>query len=447
VAETEGVPYFLVEYLAVLADSEAQAAGVVPVPRGVRSLLRSRVASVSQAARQILSAAAVIGRSFDVDLVRETSGRGEEETVSGVEELTARGLVREAESAPEAAYDFTHDQLRQLVHEETSLPRRRLLHRRAAEALARRSRPALGEGRAAVIAEHYRAAGDDRAAAHWFLGAGDASRRVYANADALAHYRSALALGGEDSAALHEAIGDLETLAGDYETALADYEAAAASASVERQAGLEHKLGTVHERRGAWALAETHLSRALQLLPDDAGSGRPRVLADLSLNTYRQGARSRATAEARQALRLATDAGDLLALAQVHNLLGILSAAAGRHRPARRHFADSLHLAEQLANPAARIAALNNLALAERQDGKLERAIELTRTALDACARLGDRHREAALRNNLADLLHQSGRHEPAMEELKKAVAIFAEIGQGIPTEELQPEIWKLVEW
>jgi hypothetical protein len=55
--------------------------------------------------------------------------------------------------------------------------------------------------------------------------------------------------------------------------------------------------------------------------------------------------------------------------------------------------------------------------------------------------RLGDRHREAALRNSLADLLHDADRSDDAMDELKRAVAIFAEVGeQG----RLEPEIWKL---
>jgi hypothetical protein len=58
---------------------------------------------------------------------------------------------------------------------------------------------------------------------------------------------------------------------------------------------------------------------------------------------------------------------------------------------------------------------------------------------------VGDRHREAALHNNLADLLYVAGRSEEAMAHLKRAVAIFAEI--GVDAGEMQPEIWKLVEW
>jgi predicted ATPase len=118
-AVTEGLPFLLTEYLrAPAGDAEWR------LPAGARELLRSRLASVSETGRQVLSAAAVIGRSFDSETVRVTSGRGEEETVDALEELSGRGLVREGA----VDYDFGHEQLRRLVYDDTSLARRRLLH-------------------------------------------------------------------------------------------------------------------------------------------------------------------------------------------------------------------------------------------------------------------------------------------------------------------------------
>ena len=69
--------------------------------------------------------------------MRAASGRGDEEATDGLEELVGRGLVREARRA---GYDFTHGKLRELVYEQTGRARRRLLHRRVAEALLRAGR-------------------------------------------------------------------------------------------------------------------------------------------------------------------------------------------------------------------------------------------------------------------------------------------------------------------
>jgi len=46
---------------------------------------------------------------------------------------------------------------------------------------------------------------------------------------------------------------------------------------------------------------------------------------------------------------------------------------------------------------------------------------------------------------NLADLLQVTGHPDEAMEHLTRAVTLFAEVG-GRPGE-LEPEIWKLVDW
>jgi DNA-binding SARP family transcriptional activator len=412
--ETEGLPFLLVEYLRAL-----DADGELALPAGARAVLRARLDPISETARQVLAAAAVLGRSFDVDTVRAASGRGDEETVAALEELVAHGLIREQAHD----YDFGHEQLRALVYEETSLARRRLLHGRAAEAL----------GAAPAVARHLRLAGREEAAAREYVRAADQARAVFANAEALEHLHAALALGHPDAVMLHTAIGDLQTLGGEYRAALASYETAAA---LGPDPAIEHRLGQVHHRRGEWALAEVHLSAALEAETDAAA--RARVCADLALTVHDGGDPERAARLADEARELAEQAGDPRALGQAHNLLGVLGSG-----DQEAHLERSLALAEELGDPGARVAALNNLAHVQRTRGAFEEALELTHAALELCTTQGDRHREAALRNNLADLLHDAGRPDEAMDQLKRAVAIFAEVGEGEP----QPGVWKLARW
>ena len=417
--DSEGLPLFVVEYLAAMRGGE-DAAGL---PGGVRALLLTRLASVSEGASQLLAAAAVIGRTFDFDVLRETSGRSEDEAVSGLEELGARGLIVEGADG----YDFSHEQLRRLALEQTGFARRRLLHRRAAEALERRA------GDPALIAGHYREAGRTAAAAEAYVAAGERARELYAYAEALEHYASALAHDYPEQALLHERIGDVHTLRGEYRAALSAYEAAAALGSGDRLAGVERKIGQVHDRRGQWDLAERHFEAAIEL----GGEG-ARIAADRSLTARHRGAAGDALAHATRALELAEGSGDPEALAQAHNIVGMLLDDRG-------HLERSLALAEALPDPSVAVAALNNLALACARAGDAERAMELTARALELCSRQGDRHREAALHNNLADLLHRAGRSDEAMAHLKQAAGAFAEIGGD--ADEMQPEVWMLVEW
>ena len=441
--ETEGLPFFLVEYLDALQGGSMEA--IERTPEDVRALIQSRLSTLSQPATQVLAAAAVIGRFLDVETVREASGRSDEETVAALEELTGRGVLREvADPGGRPRYDFDHERVRAVVQEETSLARRLLLNRRVADALAARARrePEL----AALAANHYLQAGRETEAARHFEAAGRHASSLFANAEALAHFEAALALGHPDSAGLHEAIGDLHTLLGEYQAAVANYEAAAALDRADAIGRLEHKLGNVHHRRGEFEAADRHFEAALAALGDDgAEADRARIMADRSLNAHRRGASRTAHSVATRALALAEEAGDGAALAQAHNILGVLASRRGALKEAGRHLERSLALAEGFPEPTARIAALNNLAQVRAAAGDIDQAIELTEQALALCHAQGDRHREAALHGNMADLLHAAGRGEEAMDHLKQAAAAFAEIGaeEGEP----QPEIWKLVEW
>jgi tetratricopeptide (TPR) repeat protein len=335
--------------------------------------------------------------------------------------------------------------MRELVYEETSLARRRLLHRRVGETLSARARRRPQAPPAAAIAHHLELGGDQAEAAVHHRLAGDQARAVYANHDALGHYRAALALGHPDPAGLHADVGDLETLLGNYDTALAAYAAAVAAGAPGDQAELEHKLGGLHLRRGDWDAAERHFASVLLALgPLGQEARRAGATAGRSLAAHRQGRDRDALALAHQALRLADEAGDPTALATAHGMLGMLGTHLGDHDTARDHLQRSLALAETLADPSARVAALNNLALAHRATGEIDQAIHYTEAALELCARQGDRHRQAALHNNLADLLHLDGQRDQAMTHLKQAVAIFAEVGEPGT---LEPEIWKLVAW
>jgi DNA-binding SARP family transcriptional activator len=437
--ETEGLPLFVAEYLAALAHEGDLAEGALP--RELHDVLDSRLSGLGPIARQLLEAAAVVGRSFELDGVRAASGRTDEEAAEGLEELLGRGLVRELSDA-EPTYDFTHDKLRALVYEQISLARRRLVHRRVADELLRGT---TGSERASLVAQHLRLAGDHAAAADQYRRAAEHAASVLAHRDALDHIGAALALGYPDAAGLHERAGDLRTLVGDYAGALSSYETAAADRAGADLGRLEQKLAGVHQRRGEWERAQRRFAVALEAVGDEDLGLRSRILADLSLTLHQAGQSERAGVVAAEARELAESGGDERAQAQAHNLLGVLARGDGRHDVARRELERSLALAEQLGDPAARTAALNNLALVARDAGQLDRALALTEQALALCSADGDRHREAALENNLADLYHVAGRSSESMAHLKRAVAVFAEIGGDEATR--LPEVWKLVSW
>lgn len=437
-AESEGLPLYVAEVLA------AGPGGVLGVPRGVLELIRARIAAVSEVGRQVLAAASVVGRSFDFETVRIASGRSEDETVAGLEELVARGLVREMGAvAGDVRLDFTHARLRDVVYDSLGLVRRRLLHRRVADAL-RGGSSSDDLGRWSQVAHHDAEAGRAAEAAEAHRRAAAYARAVFANAEARQHLESALALGGAPTAELHETLGDVLTLLGDYAGAIAHLEAAAATAEPRRASTIERALALVHVRLGDWMRAESHIAGAIESAGDDARL-RAALLADRSAIAGRLGDRTAAEAAGREALAVAEATGDQEGIARACQVLAVLARATGSLDDAMALLERALSASESLSEPTLRIASLNTLALVRGSRGDRGAAIGLLRDALALCERQGDRHRQAALENNLADLLRAAGHREEAMDHLKRAVAIFADIGgrDGM----LEPEIWKLVEW
>jgi DNA-binding SARP family transcriptional activator/predicted ATPase len=443
--ESEGLPFFVVEYLAAQDRLDPDLEGSWPIPAGVKELVRARLDRIGDPASQVVAAAAVIGRSFTFETVRDTSGRSDEETVEALEDLVAAGIVQESpgDRLDEARFDFRHEKIREVAYGSISLARRRLLHGRVASVLERGDRRRGAQVRPwALIADHRRLAGMTDLAAEAFRRAGDDARRLYANPEALADYEMALGLDHPDGAALHESIADLKTLRGDYGGAARSYEAAAALSPPARIAEIEYKLGVVQLRRGAREAADAHFLAAQAATTDRALAAR--ILADRGLAAHRAGDDVEARRLAEAALEMGSTTGDATVQALAHNVLGILATHGGDPGLARAHLEQSLALATAAGDLGLRVAALNNLALANAIGGNRGQAIEQAESALRLCATQGDRHREAAVHNNLADLLHADGRGEEAMEHLKAAVAIFAEVGEpGI----LEPGIWRLVDW
>ena len=431
VQASEGLPLYVIEALA------AGDAALTRMPMGVRAVLRARLDSVGETAAQVLASASVIGRSFDLAMVRYASGRSEGETVDALDECLRRGLIRETA----AGLDFAHGGLRDIAYESISLTRRRLLHRRVAEGL-RLGLSGTGRddlARMALIAAHERDGGRTAEAAEAFRLAGSRAAAIFANQQAIELDEAALALGYPDAGGVHTEIGRLRTRLGDYEGAIAAFEAAAAGAQEGALPDIEHAIAGAQLRRGDLVAAARHLDAAL------AGASEPallaRVLVDRSIVLRLGGDLPGALAAARKALEVALGADDSRAVGAAHRSLGLIALASGDADDARVASRHAVAATDAL-DPTGRIAALTGLALAEAAAGDVEAGLRQGMSAVEICRQIGDRHLEAAVENHLADLLHTAGRDDEAMTHLRRAVEAFAEVGGAAA--ESDPGIWML---
>ena len=203
-ADTEGNPLFVVEM--VRADQKnaplgnetqpnmdrqaADSAQTLFLPPKVHAVIQSRLTQLSEPTQELVSLAAVIGRSFSYDLLVAVSKRDEDTVVDCLDELWARQIIREQGVD---RYDFSHDRIRDVAYGEVSRTRRRLLHRRVAETLEALQKDALDEV-CGLLAEHYEQAGNSVSAIEYHIRAGDRAREQFALDDALRYYERVLTL-------------------------------------------------------------------------------------------------------------------------------------------------------------------------------------------------------------------------------------------------------------
>jgi class 3 adenylate cyclase len=139
-------------------------AAEVSVPATVQATIAARIDRLEPAAKRTLSAAAVIGARFGLELLTATG------VEPRVEDLVVSELIDPVDLSGDPEYVFHHPLVRAVAYAAQLKSDRAELHRRVAAAVETRD-PESAEENAALIAEHLETAGDLGAAYGWHLRA------------------------------------------------------------------------------------------------------------------------------------------------------------------------------------------------------------------------------------------------------------------------------------
>jgi tetratricopeptide (TPR) repeat protein len=151
-----------------------------PPPEAVADVLARRLSGMSDAAREILQIAAVVGREFDVDLLLALTTHSETEVMKALDEAEDGGVLACVDRKSGDWYRFSHVKIAQVLAQELNARSRRKLHAQIAAALRQREGTAPGE-----IAWHLYRAGDLERAAEAALQAARYALLIHDYDDAL----------------------------------------------------------------------------------------------------------------------------------------------------------------------------------------------------------------------------------------------------------------------
>jgi DNA-binding SARP family transcriptional activator/TolB-like protein len=173
-----GNPFYTIELTAALVDEgllrttdagawqlESTNSGQpIPLPATIREVVGRRLNRLEPEVMAVVEAAAVLGRTFEHDMLPAVSGLGAPACAVAQDELIARRLVRERPDAPRT-YEFTHEIICRVAYDQLSARRREALHRAAAKAWEPRA--SGGPMAQAALTYHRGRAGEPPVRARW----------------------------------------------------------------------------------------------------------------------------------------------------------------------------------------------------------------------------------------------------------------------------------------
>jgi len=199
---TEGNPFFTREIIqALLKDEQVEerkgqwqlkAGADISLPAGLGGLLRERVSRLGPPVETVLTAAAVMGREFKFDLLRNVTTLPDGDLLDALEAALTSDLLEETETG----YRFRHPLIRRALYDSLSRARRAHLHGETAEAIEAvyARRPNGLEPHAEELAFHYDLSNRRDRALAYLIQAGRKAARVFAFEVAINYNERALAL-------------------------------------------------------------------------------------------------------------------------------------------------------------------------------------------------------------------------------------------------------------
>ncbi len=264
------------------------------LPARVEAVIAERIDRLPERLRDILTVASVEGETFTAEVVARVGATDEGETIRSLSRtldrmyrlVSARGILR-VDGRHLSRYRFRHILFQKHLYNSLDSVERVHLHHAVGtfvETLYGEGAEELGaiEAGAAQLARHFQEAGIADKAVKYLRQAGERAQRLYANEEAVDHFRRALALLEEASpdgswrdwqreiaSQLYESLGDVLEWTGEHDEARAAYGGALAHlpkgdrfwrARLHRKTGNIRRLQRRYEGAlQAYDLAETML--------------------------------------------------------------------------------------------------------------------------------------------------------------------------------------------
>ncbi len=456
---TEGNPVYVEEVIGGLIDDglitpkqngwQFAVMSEIRLPQSVRDAVLNRISHISQDSQMLIRQAAVLGRTFKFDDLHAMSGLTEWEVLERLDVAMERQLIHEAFG--ETTLTFSHAEIQQVLYEDMTVLRRRMLHLQAGEALERRMRPDP-ESVVEQLAHHFRQAGRFEKAIIYSIEAARQADMIYASQSAMLWYKNVLEMISqldEEKAnefrmfrlLAFEALGEILIAQGQYDQALVYYEAAQSVVQSDknsadqrhRLADLCQKTARVHKKRSEFGTALQWIEKGLSYLNEANPTIEVAKLQLMGAEVYhRQGNNEVAIAWCQRGLASVAQSEtreERQTVGRAYYLLGEIYRGLGDVNRSAELCQQSVQAYSQLNDLAGLSRAYIGLANAYVDQANWDKATEIFQTSLIMKQEIGDIVDQGRVANNLANIYVNRGDYVQASELYEHSLAIWRRIG------------------
>jgi len=286
--KTRGNPFFAEEVIKSLKEEgviyreenkwRTKDVSKIEFPKTVKSVIKARIARLDDECQNVLTLASFIGNDFTLEVMCAVTGIEESKLLELMDKMFKTGLIKETVIRGEGICSFADILVRDVVYEEVSPLKRKMLHGVVGLALEKAYAKNIDD-HVGELALHFLETGDKAKALDYFLRAGDRAMGVYANSEAISYYQSALKLLEEKKENLQEKrqvlekLGNVKSIIGEYNDTITYWsEALLLSLKLSEKknaARLHGKMATIvwHDL-GDTENAKKHLDEAVKILEE-----------------------------------------------------------------------------------------------------------------------------------------------------------------------------------
>ncbi|MFC1853003.1 tetratricopeptide repeat protein [candidate division CSSED10-310 bacterium] len=454
---SEGNPFFVAEYIntAVIegilwrndegqwqvgstADEEGTERDYenLPLPKTIRELVLNHVMALPGDCRAFSQAASIIGRDVSMPLLSRMTGCEEQQFTASVHELVNRQII---ELTTPDTFRFVHDKIRKVILEKIAKKKRRVLHRRAAQAFENVYAPGLKE-HSAILGFHWEQAGLKKKARHYYLIAANKfiKQSDYVEAEKL--FQSYLSLSAKVTP---EVVKTRTVLAirifanlGRTKEALPELEWALEQSRrlnlISEQGQCLLGLAWIYYLFGRMSEGFDYCREAISLVPESEPGLEAHAYTTMGLLHYNNRSMSEAEAALNHALVICKALKDVPNQATILGNLGVLKAWHGKYTEAEKLYLQSLEMKRQIVDIRGETLTLINLGNLLTNRGSYETAEKHFNQALSLAHSIGDRRSEAIATGNLADTLVAVGKLDRARSLAEKGLTLKRAIGDKV---------------